>query len=73
MNNGNAHQSAWSANFHAGRGDTSLPCPAEDLGGHAGTCKEAHPRGIVVTAAGTWRAVPAYDAADIPTIIEHYA
>jgi len=72
MNNGNAQQSAWSADFHAARGDMLLPCPAADLGGHGGTCKETHPRGIVVDAGGRWRAVPAYDPESIPVVVEHY-
>jgi hypothetical protein len=74
MGNGNARQSAWSDEFHAGRGDVPLPCPAAELGGHWGTCREVHPRGIVVDAAGRWRAVPAFNPDDMmPSFVEHYA
>lgn len=72
MSNGNAQQSAWSQNFHAARGNVSLPCPAAEFGGHTGTCKEAHPRGITVLPSGGWKATPAGDGWS-PTMVEHYA
>ena len=53
MNNGNAKQSKWSQEFHAGRaGNTPAQCPVG--GGCGGDCKATHPRGIVVTASGRW-------------------
>lgn len=72
MNTGNAQQSTWSADFHAARGDVSLPCPAAEFGGHAGTCKEVHPVGITILPAGGWKAVPVGDGWT-PPFIEHYA
>ncbi len=72
MSNGNAHQSAWSANFHAARGDSSLPCPAAEFGGHPGLCKEAHPAGITLLPAGGWKATTVGDGWS-PTIVENYA
>lgn len=74
MSSGNAHQSKWSQEFHASRGNTSLPCPTEGLAnaGHAGSCKEAHPRGIAVTASDRWYARPAFDPGDMPQVVEHY-
>lgn len=73
MSNGNAHQSAWSADFHANRSsNTPNQCPVE--GGCGGDCMAVHPRGIVVDAAGRWRAVPPINPDDmIPLFVEHYA
>jgi len=71
MNNGNAHQSKWSQQFHAARGDISLPCPAAEFGGHPGLCKEAHPVGITVLPAGGWKATPVGDGWT-PTPVETY-
>lgn len=71
MNNGNAHQSAWSADFHARRGSTSLPCPAAEFGGHDGDCVAVHPAGVTLLPAGGWKAAPAGDGF-VPPFIEHY-
>lgn len=71
MNNGNAHQSAWSQEFHAARGNTSLPCPAAEFGGHEGDCKAVHPAGITLLPAGGWKAAPVGDGWT-PPYIEHY-
>lgn len=70
MNNGNAAQSKWSQEFHAARGDVSLPCPVE--GGCGGICKQVHPRGIVIDAAGHWKPVPVVEY-EYVGIVEHYA
>lgn len=70
MNNGNARQSAWSANFHAGR--SALPCPATEFGGHEGDCKTVHPAGITLLPAGGWKASPVGDGW-APPFTEHYA
>ncbi len=67
---GNAKQSAWSQEFHAARGDIGLPCPAP--GGCGGNCKQIHPRGVVITAAGGWYAVPVVEYDYYPNA-EHYA
>lgn len=72
MNNGNAAQSAWSAEFHANRGGVSLPCPAAEFGGHPGLCRAAHPAGITLLPQGGWKATPAGDGW-APTMTEHYA
>lgn len=71
MNNGNAHQSKWSQEFHAARGNVFLPCPAAEFGGHDGDCKAVHPVGIIILPAGGWKATPAGDGWS-PTIVESY-
>lgn len=74
MVTGNKHQSEWSQGFHAGRGSNSFPCPAIGLinPGHAGTCKEAHPRGIVETPSGGWYAMPPLDPDDMAPMTRSY-
>jgi hypothetical protein len=71
MNNGNAHQSAWSAEFHAARGNVFLPCPAAELGGHDGDCVTVHPNGITLAPAGGWKATPSGDGF-VPPYVESY-
>lgn len=72
MSTGNAHQSKWSAEFHAGRSSNTVSqCPVE--GGCGGDCMAIHPRGIVVDAAGRWRAVPPVSPDEVPLFVEHYA
>jgi len=71
MNTGNTRQSAWSAEFHASRGNVDLPCPAAEFGGHPGLCKEVHPVGITILPAGGWKAAPVGDGWT-PVIVESY-
>lgn len=72
MNNGNAHQSKWSADFHAARGDVNAMCPAAEFGGHEGICSTVHPVGITLQPAGGWKATPVGDGWS-PGYIESYA